>query len=456
MDRLRRDPLYLDLALYGLAAAFAVYTALASSLPAHRFWGAVVLGGYIPAALLTIMFLTRYAAPVRNRLTVAIGCGIAVTAFPLLAEAIQRAQGTAGRAQEEVLVIEDSGVRLWETGNPYLTTPEIAALADPISGYNPYQPGMSLFGLPRAWFGEHWFTDARIYFAAATVAAVWLALRMLRERGLTTSASVRAIQAVFVVPVCALTLATGGDDLPVVALGVLALAASATDRAVVAGIAIGLAAALKLFAWPVLVVIAVLAWRKGMLGRFALPAVALPVVTLLPVVLRDFRAFYDNVIGYPLGEGVIQSTAASPLPGYLIAQHLPGGRTITLLLLGVAAVGFAAYLWRRPIRFAHQAAALCAVGLLLAMCLMPSSRFGYLLYPAVFGIWWWVLRETEQPRSPWSSGIAEHSDVVTGVVTGVEPGVAEPHIEVVSETVAEPGESVINAETERDDPIQPR
>ncbi|TQL77340.1 uncharacterized protein DUF2029 [Stackebrandtia endophytica] len=440
-----RRPLYLDLALYGLAAAFAVYTALASTLPAHRFWGAVVLGGYVPAALLTVMLLTRYAPPVRNRLTVAIGCGVAVAGFPLLAEAVQRAQGIAGRAQEEVLVIEDSGIRLWESGNPYLTTPEIAALADPVSGYNPYQPGMALFGLPRAWFGEHWFTDARIYFAAATVAAVWLALRMLRERGLTTGASVRAVQAVFVVPVCALTLATGGDDLPVVALGVLALAALATDRAVTAGIAIGIAAALKLFAWPVLIVVAVLAWRRGVFGRFAVPALALPAVTLLPVVLRDFDAFYDNVIGYPLGEGVVQSTAASPLPGYLIAQNLPGGRTIALLLLGVSAVGFAVYLWRRPLRFAHQAAAMCAVGLLLAMCLMPSSRFGYLLYPAVFGIWWWVLRETEQPRSPWSSHIAAQPGVV---------GAADA--EVVSTTDASAGESVISAETEHDDPIQPR
>lgn len=406
MDRLRREPMYLDLALYGLAALFAVYTALATELLVHRFWGAIALGGYIPAAILTVMFLTRLGVPVRNRLLVAVGGGFAVTGLPLLAQAVQRAQGVAGRAQEEVIVIEGSGVRLWETGNQYLEADRIAAMPEPLLLYNPYQPGMALFGLPRAWFGEHWFTDARIYFALVTVAAVWAAIRLLSTRQVTTSAVIRGIQAVFVVPVCALTLATGGHDLPVVALCVLALAAIATDRPGVAGLAVGTAAALKLFAWPVLVVVLILAWRRGMGPRLTPTAVGLPILSLLPVMLIGFNAFYDNVIAYPLGDGVISSTAASPLPGYLLADNVPGGHLVALALLVVAGGGFAVYLWRRPITYAHQAAAICAVGLSIAMCLMPSSRFGYLLYPAVFGIWWWVLREVEQPKSPWTTGRA--------------------------------------------------
>ena len=39
-------------------------------------------------------------------------------------------------------------------------------------GYSPYQPGMAIFGVPRAVLGDHWWTDARVWFAAATVAAL--------------------------------------------------------------------------------------------------------------------------------------------------------------------------------------------------------------------------------------------------------------------------------------------
>lgn len=401
MDRLRREPLYLDLALYGLAAVFATYTALATELPVHRFWGAIAVGGYAPAAVMTVMFLNRQAVPVLNRLLTAVGSGIAVTVLPLLAQVVQRAQGVAGRAQEEVIVIEGSGVRLWDNGTPYLSADRIAAESDPLLLYNPYQPGMSLFGLPRAWLGEHWFTDARIYFALVTVAAVWAAVRLLSTRWLTKAAAVRGIQAVFVLPVCALPLATGGHDLPVVALCILALAAMVAERPVLAGIAIGAAGALKLFAWPVLVVIGIFAWRRGVAARVLPAAVAIPVLSLLPVLAGNIDAFYDNVLAYPLGDGVIASTAASPLPGYLVSTHLPGGHIVALTLLVIAGGGFVVYLWRHPIEFAHQAAAICAVGLTIAMCLMPASRFGYLLYPAVFGVWWWVLREVECPVSPW-------------------------------------------------------
>ncbi|HIW63938.1 MAG TPA: DUF2029 domain-containing protein [Candidatus Stackebrandtia excrementipullorum] len=416
MDRLRREPLYLDLALYGLAALFAVYTAVTTTLPVHGFWGMIVLGGYVPAALLTIMFLTQPAVAVTNRLVVAIGCGVAVTAFPLVAQVIDRAHGVAGRAQEEVIVIEASGIRLWESGSPYLTSQQIAAEPDPLLIYNPYQPGMSLFGLPRAWFGEHWFTDARIYFAIVTLVAVWAAVRLLAARQVTKSATIRGIQAFFVLPISALTLATGGNDLPVVSLCVLGLVAFAVDRPKVAGLAVGMAAALKLFAWPVLIVVFVLAWRKGVASRFAPAAVGLPLLTLVPFLITGAGAFYDNVFAYPMGQGVIQSTAASPLPGYLLAANVPGGVAITLALLGLVGAGFALYLWRRPVQHAYTAAAICATGLGMAMCLMPSSRFGYLLYPAVFGVWWWILRDVEEPRSPWAVGARRGDNGSTAMV----------------------------------------
>ena len=63
---------------------------------------------------------------------------------------------------------------------------------------------------------------------------------------------VRRLQAATVLPICALTLATGGDDLPVLGLCLLGLALAATAAIRVGRVlAIGAAAALKLFAWPV-------------------------------------------------------------------------------------------------------------------------------------------------------------------------------------------------------------
>jgi hypothetical protein len=42
---------------------------------------------------------------------------------------------------------------------------------------------------------------------------------------------------------------------------------------------------------------------------------------------------------------------------------------------------------RRPPRTAAAAAVICGYGLLAAILLMPTTRFGYLLYPAAFLVW---------------------------------------------------------------------
>src|SRR5262249_44814002 len=139
---------------------------------------------------------------------------VAVAIVPLVAEAAN------GQAQEEVVVVERAGQRLLDTGTPYLDRAAIAALSpdERLLGYVPYQPGMALFGLPRALAGEAWWTDARVWFALTTAALVTaLAVMGVRARA-DGAALVRALQAVTVLPICALTLAVGGDDLPVLAL----------------------------------------------------------------------------------------------------------------------------------------------------------------------------------------------------------------------------------------------
>jgi hypothetical protein len=399
-------PLAVDLALYGLSTLFALVTAAASTLAPHRGWGAIAGYGYAAA---TLCVLVQFLAA-RRRLSAGFGhlsanrgraaltglAWVATALVPLVVQAVR------GQAQEEVTVVERAGQRLLETGTPYLGRAAIAALPDHerLLGYVPYQPGMALFGIPRGLAGDVWWTDARVWFALTTAVALAWALAVLRPHA-HGSALVRAAQAATVLPVCALTLAVGGDDLPVLALGLLALAFAAAGRPPAAGVAIGLAGALKLFAWPVALVLLVWAATRGRraLVAYTVPALGLPIAAVLPAVVVDAGAAVENLVRFPLGHGLVGSPAASPFPGHLIATFLPAGRAVTTVLLVVTGLAIGWWLLRRPPRDAAGAALVCAYGLTAAIALMPATRFGYLLYPVAYLAWWSALRRTGSPSA---------------------------------------------------------
>ncbi|MFG2165385.1 glycosyltransferase 87 family protein [Micromonospora chersina] len=384
----------LDLGLYAVSAVFAAVTAATSTLLPHRAWGTLATIGYALAALAAAgQLLARRRRP--GTPLAGLPARWAVTGFawataallPVVAQSIQRAGGRTDRAQEEVVVVEHAGARLAEHGTPYLGHDAIAALppGEQLLGYTPYQPGMALFGLPRA-AADAWWTDARVWFALVTALALAAAVRTLRTAAgpaapRRDAAVLRAVQAATVLPICALTLATGGDDLPVLALCLLALALAAAGRPGRAGLAVGAAGALKLFAWPVAVVLVCWAVTRRAGLRTALGALGLPVLALLPVLLVDRDALVENVLRFPLGHGLVTSPAQSPFPGHLIATALPAGRLIAAALLVAVAVAIAVRLLRRPPRTAATTALICGYGLLAAILLMPSTRFGYLLYP---------------------------------------------------------------------------
>ncbi|MEV6488718.1 glycosyltransferase 87 family protein, partial [Actinoplanes sp. NPDC051633] len=297
----------LDVVLYGLSAAFSLVTGLTSTLLPHRAWGSIAVWGYLAAFLVVVVQLVLRRPAWRMALTWV--TFVAVSLVPLIVQAVQRAGGRTDRAQEEVLVVERMGASLWSSGTPYLSHDAIAALpvSERLSEYRPYQPGMALFGLPRAWFGDVWWTDSRVWFFVVTAAALVWAVRLFP--------AARAAQSATVFPVCALTLATGGDDMPVLALCLLALALCASDRYLAAGVVVGVAAALKLFAFPVVAVLVVLAVATGN-GRRLIPfAVGLPVLALVPSLLVNADALVENVIRFPLGHGLVSSPAQSPFPG---------------------------------------------------------------------------------------------------------------------------------------------
>jgi len=376
-----------DSAVYAFCAAFAGITALTSTLLPHRAWGSIAGIGYAAAALLALWRLVPRAWLVGFVF-------VAVALVPLITQAVQRAGGRTDRAQEEVMVVEQMGSRLLTSGSPYLTRDDIAALpsSSQLLGYAPYQPGMAVFGLPRAVSGSFWWTDARVWFAVVTLSCLWYCMRLLQPIT-STSGLILVAQSVAVVPLCTLTLATGGDDLPVLALSLLAVSFAARDRFPAAGIAVGLAGALKLFALPVAVVLLVLAFHRGRFaasGRFAVGAFGIPLLVLLPFAFSG--AFLENVVRFPSGHGLVISPAQSPLPGHLIATGLPAGRYLSLGLLLLAGAALAWWLLRRPPADARAAALVIAVGLTAAILLTPTTRFGYLLYPVAFLAFWWSLR----------------------------------------------------------------
>ncbi|GAA2420396.1 glycosyltransferase 87 family protein [Actinomadura vinacea] len=282
-----------------------------------------------------------------------------------------------GQAQPEVGVVQRSGVQLLEHGTPYLGQLELAAQGG-YEAYNPYLPGMSLLGLPWAIAG----VDARLLFGGVFLLTLAASGALLHGQGWK-----RPLLLLAASPLVGLPLAVGGDDLPVIGLVCLGLALAVRDRPGAAGLAIGLAAALKATGWPALLVCLVLVHTRGRTARYGVAAAAVLAGGVLLPALVDPRGFLLNVVEFPLGLAGVASPADSPLPGRLLADLGPHGHAAALALLGLAALAMAASLLLRPPADARQAAYRLALGLLLATALMPATRWGYLVYPAVLALW---------------------------------------------------------------------
>ncbi|MEU3432605.1 hypothetical protein [Streptomyces sp. NPDC006863] len=389
---------------WALCAAAALGLAVCSSLGPHRVWGAAAAFGYLAAAL-----VAARGRSARTAETVALAGAVALPLLWLLA---------VDRAQLEVRVVARSAALLLAEGTPYVHRPWVP------EDFNPYLPGMSVFGLPEALAGPGPLTDPRLWMGAAFLGALAPAL----PAG-SRSAPLRWIAAC---PLVALPLAVGGVDLPVAGLMCLGLALAGRGRAGAAGLALGAAAALKWTAWPAIPVVLALmtassrsdgreaggavvrsdgqeaGWAvvrsRGREARCAvvrsdgreagraasrcgLVALLTAALLVLPAALRDPGAFRAHVVDFPLGLTDAVSSAASPFPGHLLATHVPGGRTLALLLLGAGALLLALSLLVRPPATAADAAVRLALGLLLATAFMPASRFGYLVYPLVLVAW---------------------------------------------------------------------
>ncbi|HTX63574.1 MAG TPA: glycosyltransferase 87 family protein [Acidimicrobiales bacterium] len=335
-------------------------------------------------------------------------------------------------ATSEVRVVARAASLWLAHGTPYLTSGHLTSW----KSYDPYLPGMSLFGVPHAAGFPGALGDPLIWLALATtllfvascrIAAPDAARRCRRCRRQTL---LRAVL-VLVCPLFALPMALGVTDPPVIALVCLGLACVARSsdgghtpdapvlglpvappdghgaardhgRPGAAGLSIGVACALKATAWPAFpVVLALLAVRDGRraASRFALGALAsfFVLVTLTaPALLAHPEAFWQNLVEYPLGIARSVTQAASPLPGHLLAREGSLGHLAAIVLLGAAALVLGASLLRRPPRDVRQASFRLALGLVAVFLFAPDARFGYFAYP--LGILAWLLVTMAQPR----------------------------------------------------------
>jgi hypothetical protein len=187
-----------------------------------------------------------------------------------------------------------------------------------------YYPLAVLVGVPFRWLSDAlgWRFDYRIvliFFALVGMAAV-LAIPAPPERRFMV------ICAVYVSPLISVFLWTGHNDIEFLAVLLGSLALLCRDRLAAAALVLGVAVALKPFAWPAVPFVALvmyLRWRRGrcstagaVLSLAALAAA--PAASILPFVAANPRAFWTDVVLY-VGGGIRD---AYPISGYGFGEFL--------------------------------------------------------------------------------------------------------------------------------------
>lgn len=362
---------------FAASAVFGLVVALVSSNGLHQMWGTAAACGY---GLAAVAVLTWRSRGVDLALLLALCGGLLV---PLLWLAGTHQQ------QPEVMVIARSAELLIHHGTPYESNATLTGTKDP-NAFDPYLPVMALFGLPKAMFGSNAVTDPRIWFGLVFAVLFWLGLRAGGALDPGRWAVLIAAS-----PIIAFQLAVGGDDVPMVACLCLAYALLWQKRPVAAGIALGVAAAMKATAWPAAVIGFVFAYvaidrRAG--WRLAGTVIGVMAVCVGPFLIADARSLSLNTIEFPLGLAHVPSAAASPLPGHLIAQTGHFGHSLVVVLLVASVVGIGISLVVRPPRTIPAATIRLIIALTLMFVLAPSTRWGYFIYPGALLVWLLVCR----------------------------------------------------------------
>jgi hypothetical protein len=386
----RRDALW-----YAGFAVVALVVGLVERVPLARTWGLVASAAYLSGALLS----AGLARSLPRRITVAIVVMAGAALVPLGLELWWRAENGLGtHAKSETVVTEEAARAFFEGENPYaadFSDGPLGRFPPGVDVHFPYLPGNLIFGLGRPLLGDGAIGDARPVFAAVFLGTVVAGLRRSRA---PSGVRLRAFMLVAVSPLGARYVVGGGNDLPVIGALLLALVLLERRRPGAAGIAAGLAATVKLTAWPLLPFLVSAARDRA--GRPARPRTAVVVgavviVAVAPFLAWDPAAMIEDVLLYPLGLTSGGTPAASPTLGRLMAQAFPGARAAIAVSAGVVVAALTLWLLvRHPPRSARDVSRATSLVLLVATALATAGRFGYLVYAIDLWLWSvWVLRE---------------------------------------------------------------
>jgi len=410
-----------DLVLYAASGLFALVVSFTSALALYREWGAMAVSGYAFGALASawLWWFVRHRrvgdrSHLLARCTVAAVVFTSVLAVPLAVEISWRTETPNPylHVQPEVTVIEHAGQAVANAQDPYrvvkVTGLPARDAAHPLyEQFFPYLPLMAAFGYASSTHAPAPITDARLTFLLVTMVVLAAALTLFRGGD---AERFRIGQVLLVLPLGALPLVTGGDDLPVVALLLLGLVLTQRRQLLPAGITFGVAAAMKFTAWPIALLALAFCDASGRRGSrrpmaIGFGAVLIPIV--LPYAIMNPVAFLQNVVLYPLGLTGVPSPAQTPFFGHLVVSllpHLHRVYAVAIAVVGVVLIGRS--LRRRPPRTAGSVATFAAWCAVFIVAVAPSTRVGYLLYPLDFALWGSMLTAVDT-RSLLSSALED-------------------------------------------------
>jgi hypothetical protein len=415
-----------DALLYFGSAVFALITIYTSENGLYQVWGRMALSPYVAGAVASIVVavLVRRARQ-RNadggalttrqhhrawvaRIVIAACVFVGALAIPMGLEILWRFDGTPGsHLQPEVTSVEVGGQDLVKGTDPYLKihrlnhkVPYHPPGEPDYSGFLPYLPVMAVLGIPSDIWPNSGLSDARIFFCLTTLVVGAAAMYLCRSPG---RRRIRAIQTLIILPLAALPLATGGDDIPVVAFMLLAMVLAQRQRPFASGVVLGIASAMKFTAWPLAVLALFCAWdrrgrRRPLVMLAGILVVAVP--TIFPFALRGPFALIDDVVLFPLGLSAIPSTAASALPGHVLVTWFPSlSRALPLGVGLILGVGLVRHLIKHTPRTVAEVCTISGVVMSVLILLAPNPRVGYLVYPVNLFVWAYLLAEPSRRRS---------------------------------------------------------
>jgi hypothetical protein len=405
-----------DAALYGASALVAEATALYDSIPLLADWGRRAIVPYALGALAAAVLAASWRRMSERgrsigRAVVLGAVSIGAVLVPLALNIEGRQRGPEPHPQSETFLTEEAAAAFVRGENPYDVSYEDGPLGRWPSEnwlHLPYLPGILVFGLPHALSGQAPLADARLIFLTAAAAVTLVALRLSKappDRLLT------AVMVLLVLPTGARYIVGGGDDIVVLALMLLALVLATRTQPLAAGVILGLAAAIKQTAWPLLPFLIVAACdRSGRraTGRALAGAGAVLVPVVLPFLAWDPAAFVEDTDLYPVGLTEERTLAGSGTIGHLLGQAFPSAREPLLVVLSASVLIVGAYLLvRRSPATAAAAADRTAIVFTLAVLLTTAGRFGYLIYPLHLMLWSrLLLQPPQQSQPPASRGTA--------------------------------------------------